>query len=66
MPNNYAGVHHDLPSVVIIAIDMKHLITLDTENTVYRINKQGILRNTEDARRAYPDSTHSVKPARDC
>ena len=27
-----------LPSVVIIAIDVKHLVSLDTENTVYQIN----------------------------
>lgn len=36
---------HYLRSVVIIAIDMKHLVTLDTENTVYHINKQGIPQN---------------------
>jgi hypothetical protein len=27
-----------LPSVVVIAIDVKHLVSLDTENTVYQNN----------------------------
>jgi len=29
---------HHLPSVVVIAIDVKHLVSLDTENTVYQNN----------------------------
>lgn len=48
------------PSVVIIAIDMEHLVALDTENTVRDTGLIGFQGSI--AREPYPERTHSVRP----
>lgn len=49
-----------LPSIVIIAVDVQDLLALHTQNTMYlvRIVDSGRLLIL-----AYPESTHSVRPA---
>lgn len=50
------------PSVVIIAIDMEHLVALDTEDTVRNTVLIGF--HGRIAREPYPERTHSVRPER--
>jgi hypothetical protein len=48
------------PSVVIIAIDMEHLVALDTENSVRNTGLIGF--HGRITREPYPERTHSVRP----
>ena len=54
-----------LPSVVVIAIDVEDLVTLDTQDTDG--NKHSKETNSSFGRvisATYPDKTHSVKPGK--
>lgn len=50
------------PSIVIIAIDVKHLVSLDTEDTVEQTVSKLPQLEMQAARSPYPERTHSVNP----